>query len=138
MTIFDKDIADPSSLFESRRPLVTSELENRTDQAAQKFSMQVLKQIYKSEYEIPISQGVFKKVVVTQTHIEQSLGMLTLKSGNNTLIDDIRSHIERLGKLLPFCSSPKSFSSSWNLRSQILTKDAANRLVNEGAQLLPC
>jgi hypothetical protein len=46
-------------------------------------------------------------------------------------------HIERLGKLLPFCSSPKSLSSSWNLRSQVLTKDAANRLVNEGAQLLP-
>jgi hypothetical protein len=84
--------------------------------------MQVLKQIYESEYGIPISQDVFKKVVVSRRQIEQSLGILTLRVGNNTLIDDIKSHIE-------CSSSPNSFSSSWNLRSRILTKDVANRLV---------
>ena len=82
---------------------MNSELENRTTRAAEKFSMQVLNQIYKPEYKIPISQGTFKKVVVNQTQIRDSLSMLTLGSDNYRLIDDLRFHIEYLERILPFC-----------------------------------
>ena len=56
---------------------MNSELENRTARAAEKFGIQVLQQVYKPEYKIPISQGIFKNVVVSRKQIEHSLRMLS-------------------------------------------------------------
>jgi hypothetical protein len=105
--------------------------------ASDEFIKKVLNEFIEQEYKIPVSQFDFKKVNVNKNQILTSITTLLSKNGNGELIQDIRKHIDILEALLPFCSSPKSFSSAWKLRSEILTKELANRLVNEGAQLIP-
>lgn len=41
---------------------------------------------------------------------------------SNVITKDILIHFDQLEKLIPFCSSPKSFRSAWDLRSNILNK----------------
>ncbi len=47
------------------------------------------------------------------------------------------SHFSELNRYLTLCSSPQSFRSAWNLRSEILNNFDAEKLISEGAQLIP-
>ena len=55
---------------------------------------------------------------------------------DNYTIDFVK-HFSDLNNYLTFCSSPKSFRSAWDLRSDILNPFDANKLTNEGAQIIP-
>jgi hypothetical protein len=114
-----------------------SEFESLINIASKEFVKKVLNEFIEKEYKIPISPFDFKKVIVNKNQIMNSITTLISKNGNGQLIQDIRKHVDILEALLPFCSSPKSFSFAWKIRSEILTKELANRLVNDGAQLIP-
>ena len=116
--------------------IFTTKLGERLSTAAKDFKTKALSEINDNDYHIPVNKTTFKKVVVRCSHVTASLSFL-LGSSTIELQQDLKKHLDSLEKLLIFCSSPKSFSSAWSLRNDVLTGDIANRLVNEGAQLIP-
>ena len=113
-----------------------TELQKRLNIAITEFNKKAISEISDGKYSIPATKLTFKHVNVKKSQIKGGLQTIT-NSNKSKLIDDITLHFEKLEQYLPFCSSPKSFQSAWGLRSEILTYDAANRLVNDGAQLIP-
>jgi len=116
--------------------VLESKLEERLANSTTDFNKKALSEIKDHDYKIPVTKSTHKTVRVKKSQISNSLKTIT-SSKNTKLIDDVKSHFDSLEQYIPFCSSPKSFQSAWALRSEILTRDAANRLVNEGAQMVP-
>jgi len=78
-----------------------------------------------------------KQTKVSKTIIQNALKQICPKGKIKTVTSDFITHYENLEKLIPFCSSPKSFRTAWDLRSEILNKFDADILVNQGAQIIP-
>lgn len=78
-----------------------------------------------------------RKAKVNQAIIKNALKNFCPKGKSEVITGDLITHYEDLEKLIPFCSSPRSFRSAWDLRSEVLNKFDADILVNEGAQIIP-
>lgn len=77
-----------------------------------------------------------KRVKVTTTQIKNALKIVC--PGNiNMLKSDVILHFEEIRSFIPFCSSPKSFRTAWDLRSELLNPWDANTIVDQGGQLIP-
>ena len=78
-----------------------------------------------------------RKAKVSQPIIKNALKNICPKGKSKTITSDLITHYENLEKLIPFCSSPRSFRTAWDFRSEDLNKFDADILVNEGAQIIP-
>lgn len=77
-----------------------------------------------------------KKIAVNKSMILSGLQKITPK--NSVLLkDNIIDHFNAINRLIPFCSSPKSFRSAWDLRSNIISPIDAEIITNEGGQFIP-
>jgi len=113
---------------------VNSKLEFLIDDAVKDFNKRSLLEISQKVY---YAKGKSKPVNVKPEHIKNALRKICSIGNTKTISKDFIEHFDSLEKLIPFCSSPKSFRSAWDLRSNILNKFDADTLVNEGAQLIP-
>ena len=109
-------------------------LQSQIQEAIDEFST-MASQITPSHRRVASSKD--KKTNVNQNMIKNALKKICPKGKSKVITSDFITHYQNLEKLIPFCSSPKSFHSAWDLRSEILNKYDADRLVNEGAQIIP-
>jgi len=112
-----------------------SRLEHELKLLTKEFMNKAISEIEEKNYFVNISSSQTSSVPVTNVLIKN--GLKTLCPSNEILVNDLIIHFRELQKFIPFCSSPKSFHSAWELRSEDLNKHTADRLVNEGAQLIP-
>lgn len=77
-----------------------------------------------------------KRVKVTTTQIGAALKIVCPRD-TSQLKADLVQHFEEVRGLIPFCSSPKSFRTAWDLRSELLNPWDANTIVDQGGQLVP-
>ena len=78
-----------------------------------------------------------RKTKVTKAIIKNALKQICPKGKTKKITTDLLDHYEDLEKLIPFCSSPRSFRSAWEFRSMTLNKFDADILVNQGGQIIP-
>ncbi len=113
-------------------------MENRLEKtiiaAAKKFNDKALTEIPTKNYQVA---GKTIKILVNKSKIKNALKKTCPTTKSSILSKDMIAHFEELEKFLPFCSSPRSFRSAWDLRSKALNKYDADTLVNEGAQIIP-
>jgi len=76
-------------------------------------------------------------VSVKATTLPSSLSTICPSRRINLYTEDFLIHFSELHNYLTFCSSPKSFRSAWDFRSEKLNSFDANKLTNEGGQLIP-
>ncbi len=113
---------------------MSAKLDSLLDEASKEFNQQASNEILPKSYTV---EGKSKVVNVTRNQIKNALNKICPTGKSKTIAKDMLEHFEDLEKLVPFCSSPRSFRSAWDLRSKILNKFDADSLVNEGAQLIP-
>jgi len=77
-----------------------------------------------------------KVVNVKKSQIKSALNILCPRK-IDLLESDILNHFNALRNYIQFCSSPQSFRTAWGLRSETLSPYDADRLIKEGAQLIP-
>lgn len=100
------------------------------------FRKKALSEIKAKKYPVSVSPTKNSLVPVTKHSIKNALKKICPPSAE-MFSKDLITHFQELQKFIPFCSSTTSFQSSWELRSENLNKHTADRLVNEGAQLIP-
>lgn len=113
---------------------MNSQLDSLLDTASKEFTKQAIDQIIPNTY---FAKGKAKPVKVTQNQIKNALKKICPTGKSKTLSKDMLDHFEDLEKFIPFCSSPSSFRTAWDFRSNILNKFDADTLVKEGGQLIP-
>jgi len=116
--------------------LPENKLEHELGTILTNFRSKAISEIKEGPYPVQVSPTEEKMVAVTKRSIENGLKIIC-PPDTKKLASDIMSHFRELQIFIPFCSSPKSFRSAWDLRSEDLNKHTADRLVNEGAQLIP-
>ena len=109
-------------------------LESRLEEAVNEFNDKSLSEILDDTYAVA---GSSKAVTVRKNLIKNALKKICPTNAKNKLSKDLLNHFDEIEHLIPFCSSPQSFRSAWDLRSNILNKFDADTLVNEGAQIIP-
>ena len=109
--------------------------EEKINSLVEEFSYKVKTEISHREYQVSTPEPS-QPVNVNDSNINSALRILFSSSGSS-LTEDIVLHFKELERLIPFSSTPKAFHSAWDLRSKNLNKFAADRLANEGAQLIP-
>ena len=77
------------------------------------------------------------EVKVKKSTLRNAIGGICPSRRIENYKTDFLSHFSELKNYLTFCSSPKSFRTAWDLRSEILNPFDANKLTNEGGQLIP-
>ena len=87
--------------------------------------------------EVPTSPGDFAEVEVKNSTLRNAIGGICPSRRIENYTKDFLSHFTELKNYLTFCSSPKSFRTAWDLRSEVLNAFDANKLTNEGGQLIP-
>jgi len=110
------------------------QLESILDQSIKEFNQRCIDEINPKTYH---AKGKNKPIHVNQNQIKNALKKICPTGKSKVIAKDTLVHFDELERLIPFCSSPKSFRSAWDLRSNILNKFDADTLVNEGAQLIP-
>jgi len=113
---------------------MNNKLESLIEDAVNEFNNRAISEISQNTY---YAKGKPKPVNVKQAHIRNALHTICSTGITKAISKDFIDHFDALEKLILFCSSPKSFRSAWDLRSNILNKFDADTLVNEGAQLIP-
>lgn len=83
--------------------------------------------------EIPGGQA---EVPVTKGALESGLRVVILKDVE-AYRQGLLDHFLQLRSLLPLCSTPTSFRTAWDLRSQILSFHDAEAILSQGGQLIP-
>jgi len=101
----------------------------------EEFRRKAESEIGSEEYRIE-SPSDDKRVNVTTNKINNALGIVC-PMDIVSLKDDVIQHFEEVRRFIPFCSSPKSFRTAWDLRSKLLNPWDANTLVDQGGQLIP-
>jgi len=87
---------------------------------------------------IPTSSGNDDgKVPVRKNTLKNAIGGICPSRKLENYKTDFLSHFSELKNYLTFCSSPKAFRTAWDIRSEILNPFDANKLINEGGQLIP-
>jgi hypothetical protein len=109
--------------------------EEKINSLVEEFSNKAENEINSGKYNVATPQPS-KPVIVNALKIKSALKIL-FSSSKSSLTEDIVLHFKELERLIPFSSTPKAFHSAWDLRSKNLNKFAADRLANEGAQLIP-
>lgn len=77
-----------------------------------------------------------KVVRVSKDTIKYALTTICPKNIEKLKVDYL-NHFEELRNLIPFCSSPSSFRTAWDLRSEKLNIYDAERIIQQGGQLIP-
>ena len=113
---------------------MNSKLESKLGDIIKEFNQRAESEISPNTY---YAKGKPKPVKVTKQQIRNAVKKICPLGKSKIITKDMIEHFESLEKLIPFCSTPKSFRSAWDLRSNILNKYDADTLVNEGAQLIP-
>ena len=111
-----------------------SKLELKLEKSVELFNNQAITEIQSGTF---YAKGKEKAVNVTINQIKNALKKICPQGKTKVIAKDMLEHFEDLEKLIPFCSSPGSFSSAWKFRSNILNKFDADSLVQEGGQLIP-
>lgn len=109
--------------------------EKRINSLMDEFSNKVRTEIKEKKYQVATPEPS-EPVWVGKKQIKDASKIL-FSSSKSSISEDIILHFKELEKLIPFCSTPNAFHSAWYLRSNNLNKFAADRLANEGAQLIP-
>jgi len=109
--------------------------EEKINSLVEEFSNKAKTQINDGKYQVATPEPS-EPVDVNGIKIKRSLKIL-FSSSKSLITEDIILHFKELERLIPFSSTPKAFHSAWDLRSKNLNKFAADRLANEGAQLIP-
>lgn len=99
------------------------------------FSCKAKQEIQNKTYRIA-SPSNDKNVDVTATQLINALRIIC-PSNLTQLKNDVIQHFNEVRSYIPFCSSPKSFRTAWDLRSELLNHWDANTIVDQGGQLLP-
>ena len=99
------------------------------------FSDKVKTEIKEGKYQVATPEPT-KPVNVGKNQIK-NVSKILFSPSKSSIAKDIILHFKELERLIPFCSTPKAFHSAWKLRSKTLNKYTADRLANEGAQLIP-
>lgn len=86
--------------------------------------------------EVPRIDGK-NSVDVKSSAIRSGLSTICPARNFDRYKDNFFNHFKELNRYLTLCSSPQSFRSAWNLRSEKLNSFDAEKLINEGAQLIP-
>ena len=116
------------------RDIMENRLQSKIKEAIDEFTTQS-NQITDGYREVAGREG--RRTRVNQTIIKNALKNFCPKGESKAITGDLITHYENLEKLIPFCSSPRSFRSAWDLRSDVLNKLDADILVNQGAQIIP-
>ena len=105
------------------------------DKAAKEFAAKAQVEIGSKNYRID-SPSDDKAVSVTTEQIRNALRIICPEN-KSQLKSDVLQHFEGVRGFIPFCSSPKSFRTAWDLRSELLNPWDANTIVDHGGQLVP-
>jgi len=118
-----------------RLSLLRSKIFEVLQTATKEFAEKAVVEIANKDYKIA-SPSDDKKVSVTTTQIKNALKIFC-PHNISQLKNDVIQHFEEVRGLIPFCSSPKSFRTGWDLRSELLNPWDANTIVDQGGQLIP-
>jgi len=114
---------------------VPSELEKRLEKAKIKFQDKTRKEITR-QFTIYINRnGQPKPIRVKKSKIEDSLRRIS-RGGIPLNAENFLKHFDDLSKYLPLCSAPKAFIQAWQIPDEYLDRETANKLANDGAQLI--
>jgi len=116
--------------------LPENKLEHELKTILTNFRNKAHSEIKDGTYSVNVSPTEKAPVEVTKHSIENALKTICPTSTEKFALD-LLVHFRELQRFIPFCSSPTSFHSAWDLREVELNKHTADRLVNEGAQLIP-
>jgi hypothetical protein len=103
--------------------------------ASRDFSAKANLEIKNRDYRIA-SPSNDKLVNVTAKQVRNAIRIIC-PSNLTSLKNDVIEHFDDVRSYIPFCSSPKSFRTAWDLRSELLNPWDANTIVDQGGQLLP-
>jgi len=122
-------------ILQEERKTIDTRLSKILKQSLHEFTEKTLNEIKDGERIIG-RHGNKNKVNIKKETLKQALNKIC---PNNVefLIQDFQKHYEEIRNFLPFCSSPKSFHTAWDLRSTDLDPYDADIIVNEGGQLIP-
>lgn len=116
-----------------------SQLESRLssvlESATKEFARKARQEIESRDYKID-SPSDDKIVRVTTAQVRNALTFIC-PANVPQLKCDVIQHFNEVRSLIPFCSSPKSFRTAWDLRSERLNPWDGNAIVDQGGQLIP-
>ena len=113
-----------------------NEFDLKLSNAIKTFRAKAIDTIEEGPRTIPRIGG--KNIVdIKVSKIINGLSSICPKSNFENYKEIFFNHFSELSNYLTFCSSPQSFRSAWNLRSEKLNNYDALSLINEGAQLIP-
>ncbi|MGM0411655.1 MAG: hypothetical protein ACQEQF_12950 [Bacillota bacterium] len=110
-------------------------LHTKLESAVNKFRRKAKKEI-ESGKRIISSPEDDKEVQVTGSAINNGLSTIC-PNKTSDLKKDLIEHFNKIRNYLSLCSSPTSFKTAWQLRSEKLTPYDADNLVIQGGQLIP-
>jgi len=103
--------------------------------AVTEFRSRAQAEVKEEEYRID-SPDNDKRVNVSRTQVDSALDKIC-PSDISDFQEDVMNYREQIRALIPFCSSPASFRTAWDLRSEALNQWDADTIVDQGGQLLP-
>jgi len=113
---------------------------NQFDQILKKsinsFRKNAIESIKEGPRDVQKSDGI-EVVDVKRSKIQSGLSTICPTRNFDNYKENFFNHFSELNRYLTLCSSPQSFRSAWNLRSEKLSIFDAEKLINEGAQLSP-
>ena len=88
--------------------------------------------------EVPKSKSDKQDINITVKQIKSALQNIVRQKKNiDHFIKDFNHNFEKLNSSIIMCSSPKSFMTAWRLRSKELSKYDAEKIINDGGQIIP-
>ncbi|MCH7647063.1 MAG: HNH endonuclease [Thaumarchaeota archaeon] len=111
-------------------------LESQLQSALDGFRKKAIKEIKPKTYYVKINEAKNQSVTISKRNVHGALTTIC-PTNTKTFYENFLDHFDELQKFIPFCSSPTSFRTAWRLRGEKLNIHTADRLVNEGAQLVP-
>jgi len=88
--------------------------------------------------EVPKSKSDKQEINITDKQIKSALqNIVRQKKNTDHFIKDFNHNFEKLNSSIIMCSSPKSFMTAWRLRSKELSKYDAEKIINDGGQIIP-
>ena len=113
-----------------------SEFDLKLKNTLSDFRETALSKIKEGIREVPRG-GEKVQVSVTKSKVSSGLKKVSPTRNFENYKATFFEHFSEINRYLMFCSSPQSFRSAWNLRSEKLNNFDAERLISEGAQLIP-
>tara|TARA_Y100001958_G_C21210611_1_gene536338 strand:- start:167 stop:1345 length:1179 start_codon:yes stop_codon:yes gene_type:complete len=87
---------------------------------------------------IPLGLDSYQKIDVTEKKLNTSIqNIVRQKKDLSKYVDTFNNNFNNLNRSLILCSSPQSFITAWRLRSKELSLNDAEKIINDGGQIIP-